>query len=685
MAEENTSTFNSELASTSFDEVDEDDAFEADLLEKLDSSGMCKLREHFFCKEGQKYDQQRKLSGSIPGYKYSGLSLNRDEFIEAMESAMGAPVEAAVGARLFGALDAHNRGLVWWEEVLDYLIDKAGRRDRDRLSWQPLEARHTVHHLPHCKREPVLRVLGLRTASSFCYLAACRLGRVGLYGGRLEQLEEYVLPLGATRRRRLAHTWLTDALHLPDAAAVLYLASDRSLLLYDASCLVHTPLCVVSGMRNVAECACYAASDVHASGRSTLYMGDDHGNVITLVFHQPRVSLFRKKHPDKLDRYYWVELEQQTEWVSVRVDEGVHAGAVRQLAYCPDNDTLVSCSHDPAATVVIRHAPARRAPYIFRLARGVRCFHLERRLKLLATGSSDCVVRLWNPVVTNQPTASLFGHAAAVVDVLVMPDMDVVFSCSTDGVVKAWDVWDQCCVQTVSVRGPLELGLEHGALSLAAGGRCLLLAGGCHVATVRMRQPRRPAQPLPATPPPLPPPSREHRPAVPSPWQAAEARGIITPDSSVYSQSSVCGDSESGSPSQSPSPPPPSNHDRPETPEVATSSGRMPELPPPPVLPHSPGPPHDLHSRRALHERRIRELRPVVGQCAPHLALALHEPVELRLSPALPPPPGLAARHPERTARLLQQPERLARARLLSPSSVSVLSARSASSSDTRK
>ncbi|GLG97054.1 Uncharacterized protein GBIM_03897, partial [Gryllus bimaculatus] len=80
-------------------------------------------------------------------------------------------------------------------------------------------------------------------------------------------------------------------------------------------------------------------------------------------------SLFRKRHPDRVDKYYWLELDEQPEWVTVSVEASVHADAVRQVAYCADNDTVVSCSADPNATIVVRHLAARRAPYVFRLAR----------------------------------------------------------------------------------------------------------------------------------------------------------------------------------------------------------------------------------------------------------------------------------------------------------------------------
>jgi hypothetical protein len=63
------------------------------------------------------------------------------------------------------------------------------------------------------------------------------------------------------------------------------------------------------------------------------------------------------------------ELDQQSDYVRATVDVGVHGDIVRQVAYYRDNETVVSCSQDPSATLVIRHVAARRTPYIFKLAR----------------------------------------------------------------------------------------------------------------------------------------------------------------------------------------------------------------------------------------------------------------------------------------------------------------------------
>ncbi|CAG2068858.1 unnamed protein product, partial [Timema podura] len=128
------------------------------------------------------------------------------------------------------------------------------------------------------------------------------------------------------------------------------------------------------------------------------------------------------------------ELENQGEWVTLNVNHAVHSEAVRRISYCADSETVVSCSQDANTSVMVRHVSGRKSSYVFKMARGVRCFHMDRTLRLLVTGSNDCLVRLWNPVVTSRPVVCLYGHKMAVEDVLIMRHADSVISCARDGV-----------------------------------------------------------------------------------------------------------------------------------------------------------------------------------------------------------------------------------------------------------
>ncbi|XP_054279138.1 uncharacterized protein LOC128997523 [Macrosteles quadrilineatus] len=86
---------------------------------------------------------------------------------------------------------------------------------------------------------------------------------------------------------------------------------------------------------------------------------------------------------------------------------------------------------------------------------GVRCFHLDRFLKLLVTGGQDGILRLWNPVITYRPTVSLFGHKSCIIDVRALKHLRVILSMSKDAVLKVWDIEEQSCLQSLSTLFPV--------------------------------------------------------------------------------------------------------------------------------------------------------------------------------------------------------------------------------------
>lgn len=44
-------------------------------------------------------------------------------------------------------------------------------------------------------------------------------------------------------------------------------------------------------------------------------------------------------------------------------------------------------------------------------------YDMSQKVGVLATGSNDMMVRLWNPVVTSRPTSVLSGHKAGIIDI----------------------------------------------------------------------------------------------------------------------------------------------------------------------------------------------------------------------------------------------------------------------------
>lgn len=163
-------------------------------------------------------------------------------------------------------------------------------------------------------------------------------------------------------------------------------------------------------------------------------MGQSNGDLLTFEFQQPKISLMRKKHNDKLSLFYWAELPDEKEFVVVKWKRKLHRSAIRHIKYFEDNNTVVTCSRDRNASVIKHFHDVKRKSYCFKMPMGATTFALSRKLKLLLTGGDDGIIRMWNSVITSQPTSTLYAHSTGLVDIQIAQDLEIFFSCSRDGV-----------------------------------------------------------------------------------------------------------------------------------------------------------------------------------------------------------------------------------------------------------
>ncbi|XP_075215263.1 cilia- and flagella-associated protein 337-like [Lycorma delicatula] len=658
-----------ECSSLLFDEEDNESPH-VDILERFDSDDLMELRKFFFEEKLLSDNDEMNQSGS-----YKGHPLFRDEFVNSVDKVIGSKSYSVAAAKLFDKLSKENvdagKEIIWWEQILDAVIEKIQIHDSEKASLKLIDDSNlNMCVLPHSKREVIVKIVLLDTEISFCYVAVSKYGLVGVYDGQLNLLESYKVHLGAQMHEsiRSTSTWINDAVSLPDATAILVAASDRSLHFLTATGLVHTPMFLISGLPNSPQCLTYYTGKDNEP--SLLFFGDDHGDITVMQFYQPHNSLFRRASSEKSNCYFWRDLEGQDEWVTISVDHSVHKAGVHQIEYIKDNNTVISSSNDPNATIVIRHFIGRRVPYIFKLTRGVRCFYLDCGLKLLATGSTDNIVRLWNPVVTKSPVGSLYGHKAAVVDVRILRSYNSALSVSSDGVLKVWDIEDHFCLQTIILNIPVfsVLGkkVEFGARTL--------YPGPSTAKPPLSRQPKtspksslkasHPASLLSNTTPSskpsltfsedtqwsrphilmvccnysvlmpvtkqeyieyLPPPQREKDPIVPSPWVRADAHTQLISPSDLNDH-----------------PPPDMSLKSPLSEPLEVISPRALK-----VLRQTPSefkyqfksltsPSHGLNVSRAQQRAEEKHMKSMVEQCAPHLALKLHQPEEIKFSKDLP-------------------------------------------------
>ncbi len=153
---------------------------------------------------------------------------------------------------------------------------------------------------------------------------------------------------------------------------------------------------------------------------------------------------------------FWPDMAKHLDYAAIAYSPSVHKDGVLGLRLLSHNNTVVTVSRDPLASVCIRHVRGKFDSYTFKLGWGVRCFDFVEvgQLQVLATGSNDKVVRLWHPVVTSRPASVMRGHKAGINDVKIHAEKRIVFSYDKECVIKVWSLDEGHCHQTVPLQFP---------------------------------------------------------------------------------------------------------------------------------------------------------------------------------------------------------------------------------------
>ncbi|KAJ2945043.1 hypothetical protein O0L34_g1939 [Tuta absoluta] len=454
----------------SFSCDDEEECLARELMNKLTPAVLSKLRRCFKKSNAKKQaadidsrvEEVMRLAAAEEGIEFAAalpfddpLWLDEDGFVTALDGIFGHHKYTTHAHKLFQLLDSFNTGRVKWRQLVDRLVAVGAKRTGTRADvWTPVLEK-TVERLEHCKRETIIKLVSMERTDSFCYAAVSKGGRVGIYSGSMQLIHSYEVFYHRTgTRRRVRNCWITDAVYLADVQCLVVSASDRSLTIYDSATLTHTPIFCITGLPNIPTCLCY--SPANRSGSSSLALGTERGDVIRLVFLQPRVSLFFTKTNEHINYYFWMELitPPHTSYCSIQTYRRLHSRSIRRVAYAKDGELLASCSHDSNISVRLKHVPGKLGDYVFKVQRGVTCFHIVPSLHLLATGSCDGIVRLWE-TTQNIPFASLSAPGqAAVLDVAVVAAKEIVIGYCSNCWLHIWDLYEECLLQTVKVKFP---------------------------------------------------------------------------------------------------------------------------------------------------------------------------------------------------------------------------------------
>lgn len=162
-----------------------------------------------------------------------------------------------------------------------------------------------------------------------------------------------------------------------------------------------------------------------------------------------------------------------------------HAQRIKSLAFSPDGRNLASTSADHTTILwsvprsLVTGDPTHRVVLTPRAQLIghrdlVQTVAFDPHGTLLATGSTDRTIRLWN-ARTGAPVATLTGHQGSVDGIAFSPDGRTLASASPDGTVRLWDTTQHTALATL--RGHTD---EVRAVAFSPDGRTLASAGHDH-------------------------------------------------------------------------------------------------------------------------------------------------------------------------------------------------------------
>ncbi|XP_062507876.1 WD repeat-containing protein on Y chromosome-like [Corticium candelabrum] len=393
------------------------------------------------------------------------------EFREALVEILGPAVDTEQMELLFMKVDMTCDGLVNWDEFCTYLL----------LQLQEMDCSENKKTLPFGE-EPSRIITNLFSKEVTVRIMCCsnpnRLVSVTKDGViatwspdfKLQRSfcmeshsDSVVFRMLGTRRRNVL--WVTDCIAMNNCSKLAVSTTSRDIWFYDMACAQYTCQYRLFDLPNVPLCLDYWYDEKNPSGTSLLMYGDDSGNITLLYFQKPQQHLFDPIQKSWI-QIYMQDLGQHSRYVQYTVIPGVHTDWVRQLRYMPESNSILSCSGSPINSMSIRDIERKKKLYVFKLRKGISCFDYSRNWNIIATGSVDHVVRLWNPVSNFRPVALLKGHLLAVLGVLIHEELGQIISYSQDVTLKTWDMREYVCIQSVSWKYPTTRTPDHGSFVL---------------------------------------------------------------------------------------------------------------------------------------------------------------------------------------------------------------------------
>ncbi|XP_071952599.1 cilia- and flagella-associated protein 337-like [Antedon mediterranea] len=396
---------------------------------------------------------------SGPPMKRQPGNVNVAEFKEMIGSLLGNSAWDSQMETLFAKVDTSADGYVDWNEFCTYMLMQLRETDYMRLKkFLPFSADPKIRHIVQNRQECTHSITSTENPTRFITLS--KEGILGVFDSQLH-LEKWHKVVSEnddprTSKRRFK-TWYSDIVYMPNVHKLAIASTGRDIRFWDISTNSYFEDFHLYALNDMPICMDYWYDKKNLAGESLLVVGFDMGSIHLFYFTQPMTSLFATmfKDAEGTQKIWTQDLHLHQKFVRQVVLPNIHKNEmVRKVRYIPENDFILSSSSSNKTSMVMMDIQGKKKTYVFKLSKGVECFDFNKTLNMIATGSIDHCIRLWNPYVEDKPIALLTGHMMSIVDVVIHEPYHQIFSYSKDGVVKVWDLKEYTCLQTVSIKFP---------------------------------------------------------------------------------------------------------------------------------------------------------------------------------------------------------------------------------------
>ncbi|KAI9204974.1 WD40-repeat-containing domain protein [Polychytrium aggregatum] len=342
---------------------------------------------------------------------------------------------------LFMKIDANSDGTVDWDEFSTYMMS-AGQGALGIDENAGIFDDRTRRQINTPNKDMIKRIDYI--AKERKYITVSRDGAICLWSPKLK-LQKTIYIKDFTP----GMSWIADAVYMQDHNKLVIITDDRQLYIYEVLSIKPRIVVTISQLEYNPLCISYAGH--YDEDTDLILFGDDGGyvNILTITrrflvdcasdgeLSEPwTLSKLSKKDSLKRNNVSFFHRKVHNDWVL-------------KVQYYQEMNAFVSCTSEPTKSLVIGDLERKTARYIH-VPKGIKCFDFCRRPSFLVTGGRDKIVRLWNPYVLSKPAGSLYGHNAAIVNIIVNHENSHVLSLSEDKVVKIWNARNLNCLQTLT-------------------------------------------------------------------------------------------------------------------------------------------------------------------------------------------------------------------------------------------